>query len=307
MRGHSSSELQDFPLRSGAIVEVLSEEEIRATLDERDCLDGLPFMREMRAFCGGVFRVHKRAEKTCCEGKGLRRMRNAVFLEGARCDGGFHDGCGRKCMFFWKEAWLRRTSLPLTPPVPERKACIVPVEPDKPYSCQSTLLAQATEPLPLWELSQYARDLRGGQLSPLEFVRVVRVLAWNKARRILGIPDVAGPASNRGCTPCVVLNLEPGEWVEFKPRAEIEATLDPGGKNKGLLFCHEMLRFCGTRAPVLSRVERMILETDGRKRAASNTVLLEGVVCDGRSHRGCMRACHYLCKEAWLRRVTPVR
>ena len=48
-------------LRVGEIVEVRSEAEILATLDERGELDGLPFMPEMLDFCGRRFRVHKLA------------------------------------------------------------------------------------------------------------------------------------------------------------------------------------------------------------------------------------------------------
>ena len=37
----------------------------------------------------------------------MRSMKNAVFLEGLRCDGSAHGGCQRGCLFFWKEAWLK--------------------------------------------------------------------------------------------------------------------------------------------------------------------------------------------------------
>ena len=36
------------------------------------------------------------------------RMRNAVHLEGLRCDGQAHGGCQAGCLLYWKEAWLRR-------------------------------------------------------------------------------------------------------------------------------------------------------------------------------------------------------
>lgn len=69
-------------LRRGELVEVRSEEEIRATLDGLGRLDGLPFMEEMRAVCGRRFRVFRRAERVCVEGtSSLRRVADAVFLE----------------------------------------------------------------------------------------------------------------------------------------------------------------------------------------------------------------------------------
>jgi hypothetical protein len=97
-------------LRVGELVEVRSEGEILATLDERGELDSLPFMPEMRQFCGRRLRVYKRAYKTCdtIGSTGLRRMENAVHLVGVRCDGQAHGGCQAGCLVYWKEAWLKR-------------------------------------------------------------------------------------------------------------------------------------------------------------------------------------------------------
>ena len=44
-------------LKVGQWVEVRSREEILATLNERSCLDGMPFMPEMLEFCGRRYRV----------------------------------------------------------------------------------------------------------------------------------------------------------------------------------------------------------------------------------------------------------
>ena len=52
-------------LRPGDWVEVRSEQEILATLDERGTLSGLVFMPEMLAQCGRRMQVFKRADKTC--------------------------------------------------------------------------------------------------------------------------------------------------------------------------------------------------------------------------------------------------
>src|SRR5262245_5692728 len=95
-------------LRRGECVEVRSEAEILATLDASGALDGLPFMPEMRAYCGGRFRVSARADRTVVQQLGVRRMQDTVHLEELRCDGAAHGGCSRGCLIFWKEAWLRR-------------------------------------------------------------------------------------------------------------------------------------------------------------------------------------------------------
>ena len=101
-------------LRVGEWVEVRSIEQILETLDDRGCLDGLPFMPEMLQYCGKRFRVYKQAHRTCdtIESFAIRRMDNAVHLEGLRCDGEAHGGCQAGCLVFWKDAWLRRAPGP---------------------------------------------------------------------------------------------------------------------------------------------------------------------------------------------------
>jgi hypothetical protein len=97
-------------------------------------------------------------------------------------------------------------------------------------------------------------------------------------------------------------NLRPGELVEVKSEAEIMATLDTEGKLRGLSFQPAMRSFCGQRHLVLKRVERIFLEESGKTRRVKNTVLLEGVICDG-FPMGCDKSCFYYWREAWLRRV----
>jgi hypothetical protein len=97
-------------LKPGEWVQVRSEEEISATLDQQGKYRGLRFMPEMKQFCGKKFKVYKRVENIMVETTGEMRklMSPTVFLEGAICDGGFHQGCHRSCFCFWKEAWLQR-------------------------------------------------------------------------------------------------------------------------------------------------------------------------------------------------------
>ena len=103
---------QHVDLRVGEIVEVRSEADILATLDARGELESLPFMPEMLQFCGRRFRVDKLAVKLCdtIGSTGMYRMRNAVHLEGVRCDGQAHGGCQAGCLVYWKEAWLKRVA-----------------------------------------------------------------------------------------------------------------------------------------------------------------------------------------------------
>lgn len=100
-----------------------------------------------------------------------------------------------------------------------------------------------------------------------------------------------------------VLDLQPGEWVEIKSEDEIRRTLDATGKNRGLGFMPEMWPYCGQRGRVLKRVEKICLEEASRTvRAMKNTVILEGLFCQGNGI-GCDRACFYFWRECWLKRV----
>lgn len=135
--------------------------------------------------------------------------------------------------------------------------------------------------------------------------------------RALGLRDTARrlltrlglrprPAPLAGTTAGVswpeVLKLQPGELVEVRPKEEILATLDEGGNHKGMVFMPEMLEYCGRQFRVYKRVERLIIETTGEARRMKNTVLLDGVICDGWDG-ACDRSCFYFWREAWLRRV----
>ncbi len=100
-----------------------------------------------------------------------------------------------------------------------------------------------------------------------------------------------------------VLNLRAGELVEIKSEREILAMLDANRRFKGLYFMGGMRKFCGQRVRVYKRAERILLESTEELRTMKNTVLLEGVMCDGEDWAGCDRSCFYYWREAWLRRV----
>ena len=107
-----NSESSNIPagnLHAGDLVEVLSVEEILATLDAAGTCESLPFMPEMLKFCGQRFHVFKRANKVCdtIDKTGFRRMQHTALLDGSRCDGVDHGGCQAGCMILWKEQWLK--------------------------------------------------------------------------------------------------------------------------------------------------------------------------------------------------------
>jgi hypothetical protein len=190
-----------------------------------------------------------------------------------------------------------------------------PGEDEERFSCQATELLQATSPLNWWDARQYVRDLRTGNTGPLRLVRGLGVFLFNKyqgfSKRFLPprlriregrwYPFTYGRLDK---TPTGVLGLQPGELVRVKSKEQILATLDRNGRNRGLSFDAEMLKYCGREARVLRRVTRIIDERSGRmRRLPRDCIVLEGVTCQADYHRFCPRGIYQYWRELWLERV----
>jgi hypothetical protein len=298
-------------LHEGQTVWVRPLQEILGTLDADGTLDGLPFMPEMARYCEQSFQVSCLPIRTCVEGYGFRGLNDTVFLEGLRCDGGFHDACQRECLLFWRKAWLSDVAPGPTDGDAERTAVLaiaaLPVRRGDRFFCQSTQLAAATCELPpatrpslMQRLHQHGARLWRGEIGVGEFVaRAIRAVL-KRAGRLIGIDTSERVRGALIRTEAVSLNLKQGDWVEVKARREIEAALDTEGKNRGLLFDPPMLAHCGRRYRVAGRLERMIHEETGRMVTLQNTVVLDGVTCPASR---CPRANPHFWREMWLKRV----
>lgn len=292
----------------GQLVQVRSSAEIAATLDANGKLDGVPFMPEMARYCGKHARVFRRADKTCVEGAGLRRMRATVFLEELRCDGGFHDNCQRNCLFFWKEAWLKPVADYAAPSQGDvTLECATPLwisqlptRQDGLYSCQSTQLFGATETLSRWNVVPFIREFFHRELLVQDFLKIVYRAALH---RLFGWKDPGSLVGPEGKKFKGNLNLQSGEWVNVKSTEEIQATLNPEGINCGLAFRPNMAEAIGGRYQVAFPVQKIILEQTGKMVHLSNTVALKGVVCQGVCAANCPRAEYLYWRESWLQRV----
>jgi hypothetical protein len=174
------------------------------------------------------------------------------------------------------------------------------------FFCQSTELGRATTYLFPVGFKRCTAEWRAGNVGSRKAVEFLWVLFIAKLKsKLLGIGAVQ-PVGNGSVTPSESLGLQPGELVEVKSAREISLTLDRRGRNRGLEFTASMLPFCGRQFKVRNRVERMILETSGEMRQIGNTVILEGVTCDGHTILGgCSRHVFHLWREAWLRRAAP--
>jgi len=302
-------------LRPGEIVKVRIEGEITATFDENGMLEGLPFIPEMRIYCGKKFKVLESVNKIVVEGIGTRNMKNTVILEGLRCNGEAHGGCPTTCTLFWKEAWLKRVLNDNNSQeiVNYRDAFMSnnsTDSKDKIFSCQSTYLIKATS-VPIWDIKQHIWEIssrfraRGvaALAKRLELIYMLMSSLDFKVRQFSGARKRAMLSGSLIRTPTASLNLQLGELVEIRKAGEILATLDREGRNRGLAFTREMLKYCGRRYRVLKRIDKKIDELSGRMKPIANTVILEGATCDGKAHGGCQRACYCLWREVWLKRV----
>ena len=332
-------------LKAGDWIEVRSREEILATLDQNGHLENLPFMPEMLQYCGQKFRVFKRADKTCdyILSWSIRRMKDAVHLEGIRCDGTGHDGCQAGCLIFWKEAWLKRTgnSNDVVPAESLRRAVAAPTsaglctvesllaashaknaEGETVYTCQATDVPKFTTHMSFWDPRQYIRDLRSGNLKSglegnsrghraLEFILAITRLVqasiigfFNEVQERRRGNRYPFIEGTAEKSPVELLNLQPGELVEVRSKEEIMATLDKSQRNRGLWFDSEMLPYCGGIYRVLRRVHRIVDEKTGKMVNMKNPcIVLEGVVCKSDFHRLCPRAIYPYWRENWLKRA----
>lgn len=329
-------------LRAGEWVVVRSKEEILATLDADCRLDGLPFQPEMFALCGRRLRVYKAAHKTCDSSvhrTGGRRMHDTVHLEGGRCAGEAHDGCQADCVFFWKEAWLKRADDSHPPVVPGvgrgpteadvlRATQLPGGDPADPtWVCQTTAVYEASEPLAWWDVRQYLRDVTSGNHSAWHMTKLLLLAGYRKLvargigfRALVGaynavqklrkgqpFPFIAGEVKKGTPTPAQTLDLQPGEWVEVRSPKEIAATITPDGFNRGMRYDPEMLQYCSGRFRVQARVSKLINEKNGKMvQMKTPCIQLENVFCRAEitdSRLGCPRASSTYWREIWLKRV----
>lgn len=311
-----------------------SAEEILATLDKNGELGSLPFMPEMLAYCNRRMTVHKVATKLCntVSGGGLLRIDDSVHLTDARCDGSAHGGCQAWCSIYWKAAWLKRVDADVamdlateTDDSPQLEALLTNASRRSPdadgnerYRCQATELERAAPvPVPVFDIGQYIDDVRTGNAGVWASLRVFAIAVYNRLQgktanwprwlRVRGgrrFGDVEGAP---GPTPIRRTDLQPGELVRIKSRAEIAETVNTERKNRGLGIDAEMIRHCGKHATVAWRVERIIDEVSGRMLEMREPgIVLHKILCDGAFTRNCPREITPYWREIWLERIdTP--
>jgi hypothetical protein len=315
-------------LRKGDVVEVRPAAEILATLDDKGCLDGVPFMPEMLQHVGCRFAVDARVERACdtIGYSGARKMADAVLLGDLRCDGTGHDGCQAGCRLYWKEAWLRRVgeepgerqSEQRESPLGDAHATLADLsratatvtrEGSPIYRCQATEFVRATTSMGWFDPRSFINEVTCGNVGIVQFLRVTtRLVLEESARRLRIFRDPVRPRGDgdAGSRPDQKpLNLKAGDLVQVRTQSEIESTLEASLKNRGLLFDREMVPYCGETRRVLARVDRFIDDRTGKMiELKSDCVILDGAYCRGYVSRGrwfCPRQIYSFWRESWLR------
>jgi hypothetical protein len=137
-----------------------------------------------------------------------------------------------------------------------------------------------------------------------------KIALYNWFQRLTGgkpFPLVEGKIRPGEPTPTEILNLQPGELVEIKSPAEIDATITSEGINRGMRYDMEMRKYSGERHRVEMRVDRLINEKTGKMLQMKNPCIqLEDVYCRAQCtdrRLGCPRASNTYWREIWLRRV----
>lgn len=299
----------------GEIVEIRAYDEILATLDEMGCVEALPFMPEMRRFCGRRARIFRRVDKIYDYGrtKDLRRLDDTYLLLGLRCDGSAHGECQAQCYLLWKNAWLRRVGS--NAPLCENRSARDASAGDKvdagtataraaggrvKYRCQFTELAAASTLMSDLDYRQDLRPLVSGNLTLRAFCLGELTRLFNFVQALRG--GVGYPAFPRpGSSPTAERPLHDGDQVRVRDAAQIVATFDKGNRNRGLYFDPEMTKYCGRPSVVKNRVDRIIDDATGLMREMkSPCIVLEGVDYTGETLRFVAQHEYLYWRELWL-------
>ncbi len=213
-------------------------------------------------------------------------------------------------MIFWKEAWLAKVdsdkNVANEAPDPAAATALrarlhAPMKDGK-YFCQSTNLLSAVRGLSGVErLKKVIADIRVKTYTvPQALGLVLRPLTAKVLK--LFVPRI--PKTDRKKTPKFSSGLQPGDWIEVKSIPEIAETLDVNGQNRGLQWSMDLAHYSGRRFRVARRLEKIIVEYNGKMMNVSDTVLLEGASCPCKYViGGCPRADLIYWREIWLRKI----
>lgn len=304
----------------GDLVEVRSWAEIRATLDERGCLEELPFMPEMLAMCGRRARVFRGMHRLFDYRKSrrMRHMRGAVLLAGAVCDGASHGGCEAACHTIWKAAWLRRAD-PLHDGLNSKPPSRDPhssendtslefgTQPPR-FVCQLTQLHSASEPVDNWSVINFWRPLIAGNVAPAAFLVAWLTHLFNELQHHRG--GIGFPAFDSGARAGAQsgeVRFKSGDQVHVRSPAAIRATLNDRLIHRGMGFEPDMLKHCEGKYRVQAEISKLIDIVTGEMRIMKTPAyLLRDVHFSGERQLFNAQYEPLFWRAVWLREASPI-
>jgi len=170
------------------------------------------------------------------------------------------------------------------------------------YVCQMTELWEASRPMSSFDLRQDLRPLFWGNVGIRAYLIAILTRIFNEVQGLRGGARYPYMLEGKvaGETPTANIGFKTNQTVVVQNKDKIAKTLIRG-RNKGLWFDQEMVRFCGQSAVVRKRVDRIIHEST-RKMVVMKTpcVTLENVVATGEFLRLCPQHEYIFWREIWL-------
>ena len=282
------------------VVYVKEFDEIVKSLDQNDSLNGVQFMPEMIKYCGTKQELLAPVKRVKSDKRRfidkLGYLEDVYLLENTWCDGEHHNNCSRKCRILWHEEWFTEEEPQSMENTNETDLML---NNHDPLLCQSTTIDKAMTHISSsffknifeWFYIQNT-SLKDIVLDVLDSLYYIYFSLTHEKVGIL----IRTPTNDIG--------LKVGDKVRVKSFDEIKATLDTKGRNRGLGFQTEMIKFCGKGVFTVSDVmNNAISEYTDEIKKVKSSVLLKETFCDGRFHRRCGRKCPHIWREIWLKKV----
>jgi len=130
----------------------------------------------------------------------------------------------------------------------------------------------------------------------------IRKLRWYKKKILLSLHAV------NNASKISQLNqeqIQPGDRVRVRSKAEIKRTLNRLRKTGGCTFLPEMYNHCGKEYKVFKKVDHFFDESKQDMRKCNNILLLEGSYCSGSTAylKPCARNCFFFWQTSWLEKI----
>lgn len=272
-------------------------DEIAGSLDHNDSFRGVQFMPEMIKYCGTRQKILAPVKRVKSDKKGftdkLGYLRDVYLLENIFCDGEYHHKCGRKCRMLWHQEWFAPGKIPDK----SRESGLKLINQD-PVVCQATSISNAMK---IFSAKFHKNILNLDYLRETSLLDIVQDFFYSVYYLIFSRRLNTKGALRK--TPSLNLGLKAGDRVIVKSFDEIKATLDSKGRNRGLGFQTEMIKFCGCTFTVSDIMHTAISEYADKVKKVNNSVLLDNTYCNGSFHLRCSRKCPHIWREIWLTRI----